>query len=129
MNVTLTQPNALTVPSVRSSHINLHPSLSLSSVEDLLKSPIRPSDIFTSIPGIRRPGVLLLFMNLFHRAASCTGPGDTRKPFLRLHMFPTVVLRRAFRGTWLAQQIPSIKGSFLPNPPFGLCATVAISMA
>ena len=97
-SISLNQPSAAAALPVCPSH-HTHPcAFFLPSVDDILRSPIRPSDIFTSIPGPCLPQVVLLFMKLVHRAANCTDPADTRNAFLRFHMFPKAVLRRSFRG-------------------------------
>ena len=98
MSISLNQPPAAAALPVCPPHQTHSCAFLLPSVDDLLRSLIRPSDIFTSITGPCLPQVVLLFMNLVHRAAHCTDPVDTHNAFLRLQMFPTAVLRRSFRG-------------------------------
>lgn len=72
--------------------------LPLPSVHELLSTPIRPSDIFTSIPGPCLHSTVLLLIRLVRAATAANTPDATHQAFMRLHMLPTVVLRKAFRG-------------------------------
>ena len=73
-------------------------SSSLPSVEDILRSPFRSSDIFNSIPGPCLHATVLLLIRLIRKAAARLSPVQMHDAFLRLHILPTAVLRRSFRG-------------------------------
>lgn len=70
----------------------------LPSVNELLKSPFRPSDLFSSIPRSCLHSAVLLLIKLI-RAASTNLPAEqTHHAFVKLYLFPTAVLRRTHRG-------------------------------
>lgn len=63
-----------------------------------MTTPIRPSDVFSSIPGPCLHSVVLLFIRLLRATTAAADPDASHRAFVHLHMFATVVLRKPFRG-------------------------------
>ena len=74
------------------------PPAHLPTSVELLKTPIRPNDRFQFIPTPCIHSTVLLFIRIIRAAAASCTPTDVHNALLQLHMFPTVVLRKSFRG-------------------------------
>lgn len=74
------------------------PTLPLPTVQELLLCPLRSSHIYSAIPAPCLHSLTLLLIKLVRAAAATTDPQETHRAFLRLHILPTAVLRRSFRG-------------------------------
>ena len=70
----------------------------LPTVEQLIKTAIRPNDIFHLVPKPCVHSIVPLLIRIIRAAAAASAATDVHTALLHLHMLPSVVLRKSFRG-------------------------------